>query len=351
MAERKIRTVHQNRKTNLIMLIILAVMTVFPLVIKNSLMLSVGCYILLYSMVSMSNMITIGYGGMMNLGQAAFYGIGAYTSALLSLRLGLPFIVCFFAAGIVAAVFGFLISVPCLRVRADFLGLITLAFLQLFVSLAQNWVSLTRGPMGLTNIPDAKLFGFAFSSQTSFFYLALTITTFSYIILRRLMRSPSGRAIQSVRDDEIGARSVGINVNYYKIYAFTVGAFFAGIAGSLYVSYVGFIGSSTFTLETSFLLLEMNILGGLGSLEGALFGAAFLTILPEIIRPLAAYRVGVGGLLMLLVVLLRPQGVFGSRAFAGNGGILAGRFDRIKKRWNQRAAAKAASSQNGKEGA
>lgn len=307
----------------------LILIILFPMAVKDKLVLTVGCYILLYSIVSMSNMIIIGYAGMLSLGHAAFYGVGAYTSALLSIHFNLSFIACFFLSGIVAAILGFLISVPCLRVRADFLGLITLAFLQLFVSIAQNWVSLTRGPMGLTNIPKASLFGFIFDTQSKFFYLALVVTIISYIILKRFMSSPAGRAIQSIRDDEIGARSVGINVNYYKILVFTVGAFFAGVTGCLYVSYVGYVGSSTFTLETSFLLIEMNIVGGLGSLEGAIFGAAFFTIIPEIIRPLAAYRIGVGGLLMLLVVLFRPQGVFGSRAFSGGGGLLSGK---IKKK-------------------
>ncbi len=314
----------KNRAAILILLIVLLVL--FPVLIKNKLVLAVGCYILLYSIVSMSNMIIIGYGGMMNLGQAAFYGMGAYATALLSIHFHLPFLACFILSGLIAALLGFLISVPCLRVQADFLGLITLAFLQLFVSVAQNWVSLTRGPMGLTNIPSASILGFRFNTAPRFFYLALVVAILSYIILKRFMSSPAGRAIQAIRDDEIGARSVGINVNYYKILVFVVGAFFAGITGSLYVSYVGYVGSATFTLETSFLLMEMNIVGGLGSLEGAIFGAAFFTIMPEIIRPLAAYRVGIGGLLMLLVVLFRPQGVLGSRAFAGKGGILAGRF-------------------------
>lgn len=323
----------------LILLVCIILLVLFPVVIKNRLVLTVGCYILLYSIVSMSNMLIIGYGGMMNLGQAAFYGVGAYATALLKLHFDLPFFVCFLLSGIIAAIFGFLISVPCLRVRADFLGLITLAFLQLFVSIAQNWISLTRGPMGLKNVPPAALFGFKFNTQIRFFYLALFITILSYIIMKRITLSPAGRAVQSIRDDEIGARSVGINVNYYKIFIFTIGAFFAGITGSLYVSYVGYVGSSTFTLETSFLLMEMNIVGGLGSLSGAIFGAAFFTIMPEIIRPLAAYRVGVGGLLMLLVVLFRPQGVFGSRAFAGKGGILAGSLNKLRKPAGENAAA------------
>lgn len=321
----------EKKKYKIVTLIVAFILLIlFPVVVKNGLILSIGCYILLYSIVSMSSMIIMGYGGMMNLGQAAFYGVGAYTTALLSIHFNLPFILCFIISGIVAALFGLLISVPCLRVSADFLGLITLAFLQLYVSVAQNWVSLTRGPMGLANIPSAELFGFTFHTHSRFFYLVLVIMILTYIILKRLMASPVGRAIQSVRDDEIGARSVGINVNYYKILIFTIGALFAGIAGSLYVSFVGYIGSSTFTLETSFLLLEMNIVGGLGSLEGAIFGAVFFVIMPEVIRPLAAYRVGVGGLLMLLVVLIRPQGVFGSRAFAGGGGILAGKFKGLK---------------------
>lgn len=332
---KRIRLTGRNRK--IAMLTLVAAIIAFPILTDNNFLISIGCYVLLYSIVSMSNMLTVGYGGMMNMAQAAMYGIGAYTTAILSTRLGVPFVGCLISSALVAALMGFLISVPCLRVKADFLGLITLAFHQLYASVAENWVSFTNGPMGIRNVPKASLFGFEFASQRACFYLFLALTALTYIVMKRFIGSPSGRAIQAVRDDEISAESVGIRVNYYKILVFTVGAFFAGMAGSLYASYIGYVGSSTFTLETTFLLLEMNIVGGLGSLEGAIFGAAFFTLMPEIIRPLAVYRVGIGGLLMLLVVLIRPQGVLGSEAFAGNGGILAAKIKRLKALWHKKS--------------
>lgn len=316
-------------------LLLVAAAVVLPMLTSNGFLVSIGCYILLYSIVSMSNMLTVGYGGMMNMAQAAIYGVGAYTTAILSTRLGVPFLGCLLLSSLTAMLMGFLISVPCLRVKADFLGLITLAFHQLYASVAENWVSVTNGPMGIRNIPRIVLFNFTFSSQKAYYYLFLAITAGTYIVLKRFIRSPAGRAIQAVRDDEISAESAGIRVNSYKIMVFMAGSLFTGMAGCLYASYVGYVGSSTFTLETTFLLLEMNIVGGLGSLEGAIFGAAFFTIMPEIIRPLAVYRVGIGGLLMFLVVLIRPQGVLGSDAFSGDRGILKTRFKKLEVLWQK----------------
>lgn len=325
------KTRHSKYRVPLLLFFIVLLLS-FPLLYSNNLILSIGVYILLYSILSMSCMIIIGYGGLLTVGHAAFYGIGAYAAALLSLNFGLPFSVCFLLSGVISALFGLIVALPCLRVSMDFLSLITLAFMQLYITVAQNWVGLTRGPMGLANIPDASLFGFKFDTTQKFYYLAFAVAALAYFFLSRLMNSPKGRAIQSIRDDEIGSRAVGINVNYHKVYIFVVGAFIAGLAGCLYAYYVGYMGSTSVNMDTTFLVMEMNILGGLGSLVGAVFGAIFFTIMPELIRGLATYRVGVGGLIMLLVITLRPQGVFGSRAFASKGGILAGKLALFKKR-------------------
>jgi len=318
-----------------ILLVCLALLLALPFVIRDGLILSVMIYIMLYSILSMGDMVILGYGGMLNMGHTAFYGVGAYISALLAIHTELPFIACFFIAGVAAGLFGFILSVPCLRVSADFLGLITLAFLELFKAVVTNWVDVTRGPMGLVGIPPASIFGFEFNTQERFYYLIFIILIAVYFVLNRLMKAPFGRALQATRVDEIGARAVGIDVNKHKVYAFVVGAAVAGLAGSLFAHYVGFIGPNSFALDATFLVTQMCILGGLGSLKGAIFGAAFLTIMPEIIRPLAEYRVGVGGVIMLLVILIRPQGVFGSRAFAGKGGI----FGNLSRQLKQRQAA------------
>lgn len=198
-------------------LVFIAAIIAFPILTDNNFFISIGCYVLLHSIVSMSNMLTVGFGGMMNMAQAAMYGIGAYTTAILSTRLGVSFNGCLLLSSLVSALMGFLISVPCLRVKADFLGLITLAFHQLYAFVAENWVSFTNGPMGIRNVPKASLIGFEFASQKACFYLFLALTALTYIVMKRFINSPSGRAIQAVRDDEISAESVGIRVNYYKI--------------------------------------------------------------------------------------------------------------------------------------
>lgn len=320
--EVKLRDNLRKNKKLLILAVCAVLILTVPFVITDGLIISILTYIMLYSVLSMSSMVVIGYGGMLNLGHAAFYGIGAYVSALLSIHLDLPFLACFIVSGLVAALFGFILSVPCLRVSADFLGLITLAFLELFRTVINNWIKVTRGPMGLTNIKAASILGFDFNSEFRFYFLMLGVFVLVYFFLSRLMKSPFGRALQAVRDDEIGAGAVGIDANYYKVMAFVVGAGVAGLAGSMVAHYLRFVGPTSFVLDTSFLIIQMNILGGLGSLTGGIVGAAFFTIMPEIIRPLAEYRLGIGGLIMLLVILIRPQGIMGSRAFAGKGGIL-----------------------------
>lgn len=318
-----------------ILIILLLVFSVFfPLIVQSGLIIRIAVLFMIYSLLSLGNMVITGYCGMLNVGHAAFYGVGAYVSALLSLHFGLPFLVCFIAAGVVAAVFGYLISIPCLRVQVDFLSLITLAFAQIFISVVTNWTSLTRGARGLPGIPSASILGFQFDTQERFYYLMFIIVVVVYVILRNLMASPIGRAMQALRDDEISARAVGINVNNYKILAFVIGSFIAGFAGSLMAHYLTFIGPTGFTLDISLIIMQMCILGGLGSLPGAVIGALFFTVMPEVIRPLAVYRLGMGGLIMVMVMLIRPQGILGSKAFAGKGGIFAKAFMRFKLKNN-----------------
>lgn len=294
----------------------------FPQVFQSGLIIRIGVTTLVYALVSMGNMVIVGYCGLLQCGHGAFYGLGAYVSAILATVLDCPFWICFLAAIVGSAVFGFLISLPCLRVQVDFLSLMTIAFAQIFTTVVTNWKSVTGGPGGIAAIPAPQLFGYKFSSQTSYYYLVLVIMIIVYWALHNLMQSPIGRAMQAVRDDEMGARSMGINANHFKILAFVLGSVVAGIAGSLMAHYLRYIGPSSFTLDVSLLFMQMIILGGLGSLSGAVAGAAFFTIIPEVIRPLAVYRMGLGGAIMLIVVLLRPQGLMGSKAFAGTGGIL-----------------------------
>lgn len=286
---------------------------------------------LIYSIASMGNMVIVGYCGLLTCGHGAFYGLGAYVSALLAVKLGFSFPLCFLCAILGSMIFGFLIALPCLRVDVDFLSLITIAFAQIFNAVVKNWTPVTGGARGVVAIPVPKMFGISFATQKSYYLLVIVITIVVYILLKNLMNSSVGRAMMAVRDDEIGARAMGINVNKYKIIAFVVGSTVAGIGGSLIAHYLRYIGPTSFTLDVSLLFMQMIILGGLGSLEGAILGSFFFTIMPEVFRPLAVYRMGIGGLVMLIVILLRPQGLLGSKAFAGKGGILTGFINKRKK--------------------
>jgi branched-chain amino acid transport system permease protein len=298
----------------------LGLLILFPF-LASGMSLRVGSTILIYCVLVMGNMIISGFTGMLNMGMAAFYGVGAYASALLSVDLHLPFGACFLLAGIISAACGLLIAIPCLRVETDFLSLITIAFANVFTAILNNWTSLTRGPMGIPAIPPAELFGLKFNTPIRSFYLMLSVVILTYLILNNLIKSRVGRALQATRDNEIGARSVGINIKRQKVLAFGIGTFFAGLAGSLMAHYIGFVGPSNFTFDESLLIMQMCIIGGLGSMPGAIIGATFFVIMPEIIRPLAQYRIGVGGFIMILCMLFRPQGIMGSRAFAGKGGF------------------------------
>ncbi|MCI8551790.1 MAG: branched-chain amino acid ABC transporter permease [Lawsonibacter sp.] len=315
----------------LLLAVFLGALVVFPQV-SGGIIVRVGTNIMIYSIITMGEQLICGYTGMLNQGMAAFYGVGAYASALLALNLNLPWFVCFLGGGLIAALVGVLIAIPCLRVETDFLSLITIAFANIFTAILNNWTSLTRGAAGIPSIPAASLFGFKFQSSASNFYLILGVTILIYVFLNNLIHSRIGRAFMAVRDNEIGASSVGIKINRYKVLSFGIGTFCAGLAGSLMAHYIGFVGPTNFTFDVSLLILQMCIIGGLGSMPGAIVGAAFFTIMPEIIRPLAVYRVGVGGVIMILFMLFRPQGLLGSKAYAGKGGFEAQMKEFLRRR-------------------
>lgn len=321
--------VRQHRR--ILCILLLAVMIAAPF-ITNNYVKRILSTIYIYTLLSMGNMIISGHTGMLNMGHAAFWGTGAYISAILMTAYGMPFWVGFLAAGIGTGITGLLVSIPCLRLDTDFLSLITTAFQYIFLTIVRNWMSVTRGPMGLTSIPCISLFGIQFNTPVKVYYFLMAVMVLSYIILRNIVGSKFGRAMQATRDDEIGARSVGVKTDHIKIMVFIIGTVFAGFAGALYASYISFISPSNFVYDQSLTFMQMCIIGGLGSMPGAIIGTVFFTIMPEIIRPLAVYRVGVGGLIMIAFMLFRPQGILGSRAFATTDGIQ----ERIKRRRMER---------------
>lgn len=266
----------------------------------------------IYIILAVSLNLLTGYTGQVSLGHAAFYGIGAYTSALLAMHFNLSFPVTALAGGLVAAFFGLLLGLPTLRLNGTYLSIVTLGFCEIMRLIELNWMGLTRGPMGLIGIPFPKIFGWTVDNDAEYFYLILILVIITIVTINNLIKSRSGRALISIREDELAAEAMGINVLRYKVIAFTVAAFFAGIAGSFYAHYVSFIDPQSFTFDESIQILSIVILGGMGSNLGAAIGAVILVTIPEMLRGLQEYRMLIYGAVLVIMMLVRPQGLFGN---------------------------------------
>ncbi len=292
--------------------IICGVLFLVPFIIDNSYFLHILISIGLYIILALSLNLVTGFAGQLSLGHVAFYGVGAYTSALLMLNFNLNFWLATIASAIVAALFGFLLGLPTLRLRGDYLAIVTLGFAEIIRLILVNWDSLTRGPMGLPGIPSPEIFGFSFFSKESFYYLILFFAIFTIVFMYRLTNSGVGMAMQTVKADEIAAESIGIHPIKYKLLAFVISAGFAGIAGSFYASYISFISPDTFVYNDSCTILAMVVLGGLGSVPGSIVGATVLTLIPELLRFLSSYRMIIFGSLMVFMMIYRPSGFWGA---------------------------------------
>ena len=273
----------------------------------------VGIYLIL----ALSLQLALGYAGLINLGHIAFFAIGAYVSALLTLN-GTPFIIAILLAGIISAFFGFLLSIPTNKLKGDYLALATLAFTFVVYAVTLNWTSLTRGPLGLPGIPKPSLFGLSFSSNLSFLILTLIIVLAVYFIIKKLVDSPFGKVLEATRDNELATKVLGKNTFKVKSIALGTSAFFAGIAGSLYAHYITYIDPSSFTLMQLIPILAIVIIGGLASLRGTIIATIILILLPEPLRFIGFPSSVVGpmrqityALILLLILIYRPKGFFG----------------------------------------
>jgi branched-chain amino acid transport system permease protein len=268
-------------------------------------------------LIAISLQITIGFTGLLNLGHIAFFAIGAYVYALLALA-GFPFWLCFLLAGIITMLFGFLISIPTNKLRGDYFAIATLAFTFVIYAITLNWMSLTRGSLGLPGIPKPVIFGISFSSNFSFMILTAIITLVSYYIIKKIISSPFGKVLEAVRDDELATKTLGKSTFKMKSFALAISAFFAGIAGCLYASYITFIDPSSFTLMQLIPVLCIVIIGGLASLKGTAIATVFLVLLPEPLRfigfpssILGPARQILYALILLLILIYKPRGFYG----------------------------------------
>lgn len=285
--------------------ILLAAMLVFPLMGFSQYVYRIAVVSVLYAILAMSLNLIAGVAGQISLGHIAFYGIGAYTSALLCVNFGVSVWVGILAAFVVSMLFGLLIAIPTLKLSGGYLAILTMSFAEIIRLILLNWTSVTRGPMGILNIPKPSLFGYTIKSSGAFLYLVLTVAIIVYIGLHNLIHSRFGRNLQALRDDEISSESMGINVYRYKVIAFVISTGVAGVAGALFASYMEFIDPSSFISDESTVILSMVVLGGMGNMNGSIIAAALLTILPEALRSFSDYRMLVYGVVLVAMMLLK----------------------------------------------
>lgn len=298
-------------KNKLLPYLLLIPVLLLPLVIKTTYIIHIAIMVGIYGILALGLEIVLGLTGLFSLGHAAFFGMGAYTSALLSLKLGLNFFVTLIISMIFTALFGIAIGFPALRLKGDYLAIATLGFGEIFRILLINWDKLTRGPMGLPGIPRPEILGFKFATRIPYYYFILLFFILAFFIAWQIPNTFLGRAFKAIRDDEDAASFMGIDITKHKLIAFALGGFFAGFAGSFYAHYITFISPDTFLFQDSSLMLAMVFLGGAGTIIGPVVGAAIMTLLPEILRFLVEWRMLVVGVLMVAMMIYRPEGIMG----------------------------------------
>jgi len=276
----------------------------------------------IYSILSVSLNLIAGYTGLLSIAHAAFYGVGAYVAGLMAINLHSPFLVNMFCAIIISGLLGALVGIPSLRIRDDYFVIATLAFQFITSSVLNNWISLTRGPLGLPGIPQPTIFGLNISSHLNYLMLVSILCVLTLWLTYRIIRSPFGRVLKAIREDEVFAQTAGKNIAEYKVLVFMIGAGMAAVAGVMYAYYISFIDPTSFTVMESIFIISIVIIGGAGSMWGPVVGAIVLVLLPELLRFLglpssvaANVRQIIYGGLLVAFMIWRPQGLLGKYAF------------------------------------
>lgn len=294
-------------------LILLTLVLVF--VLKTS-QVRILCRILMYITLAGSLNIINGYSGQICLGQAGFFAIGSYTMAILLTRYSVSFWLLLPLCGILTAAAGALIALPTLRMKGIYLSMITLGFSEIVRTVALNWQSVTGGSYGIKDIPRPALFGLNIDTPQKFAVLFLIVACVFLFVSYRTIRSRLGRAWMAIREGELAAASLGIQISKYKIMNFAYGAFWAGIAGGIYAPYLRYIDSSAFGMDEGFNILSMVVIGGQGTLVGPAVGAVVINLLTELLRAVSSWRYVVYACLLLVMMWKRPRGLAGESSTA-----------------------------------
>ncbi|WP_319560992.1 branched-chain amino acid ABC transporter permease [Marispirochaeta sp.] len=294
-----------------VLIILLVAALIFPFA-AGMYQTSIMTTALMYIILGLGLNIVIGLGGMLHLGYAAFYSVGAYTYAILHRDFGIGFWVALPLGAILAMFFGMLLGFPVLRLKGDYLAIVTLGFAEIVRIVQENWNDFSSGPSGIANIPRPSLFGIKLSVPNATIYtymITLFLVLFTIFVVRRLENSRLGRAWEAMREDAIASESMGVNITTTKLTAFALGSFWAGMVGVIFAAKTTFVNPASFTLMESVLVLCIIVLGGMGSTTGVIVGALIIVLLPEYLRAFSEYRMLLYGGVLVMMMVFRPNGI------------------------------------------
>lgn len=296
-----------NRDNALAVLLLASVIILLPLLSGSSYIITIGIFSGINSLIAIGLCILMGYAGQVSLGQAGFYGIGAYVSAFLAEHYGFSTPLCLAAAMVVSAIAAVILAVPSLRLKGHYLAVATLSFGEIINIALNEWGP--GGPSGFGDIPNFSILNFVFDSTTSYFYLVWACVVIVLIFSFNIINSRTGRALKAMHGSELASRAMGLDVTALKIKVFVISAVYASLAGSLYAHYVTFISPGSFTLFYSIVLLMMVVIGGITNLWGAVVGSILITILPELLRSFEEFDVLVYGMILTLSLMFLRKGI------------------------------------------
>ena len=296
-------------RLNLILIALLAALIAGLALFKSSYFNQVAITTMIFVILAASMNLITGSAGLLSLGHAGFFGVGAYAAALLSTRWGWPIALTIPVAGVVAALIGAAVALPTMRLTSIYFAVATLGIGEILYVTMLNWVGFTRGPMGIRSIPSLSVFGQT-GTLVSLMITALVMLAALWVT-HRIVHSYYGNSLRALREDDACADAMGIDVARLKLESFGVACFLAGVAGALFAHSTGYIGPESFRFGESILILSMVVVGGLGSIYGSIVGAVLLSVLPELLRDLGSYRMIVVGAVLLLSILFLPKGLVG----------------------------------------
>jgi branched-chain amino acid transport system permease protein len=282
-----------------------------PVYVQSSYVLRIANLAAIWAIMVLGLHFILGMTGQISIGHGAFFGIGAYTSALLTVDFGLSFWLAMPLSALMASLFGVCLGFPAIKIRTHYLALVTIGFQEIFRLVMMNWTSFTHGATGISRIAPPSFFGLSLSNDVRYYYLVLPLLALAVWSAARISGSSVGRAMRAVKEREVAAQTLGINVRSMKVMAFTLGAAYAGLGGSLYAHLVTYINPDSFTIGESINALIMLLIGGVGSVAGAVIGSVVITLLPEALRFVKGYHMLIFSVALVALMIFMPRGIIG----------------------------------------